>query len=119
MNATEQLVYGLIVTLIGMGIVFIVLIGLSYMLDLLKVMSNRDKASQVKEDIKPIEKDNETTEEDMVLENEDELIAVISAAIASVMGTQSSIVVRSIRRVNDQRPLWAKIAKQEQIYSRF
>ena len=36
-NASEMLGYGLIVTLVGMGVVFIVLIGLSYMLDVLKL----------------------------------------------------------------------------------
>jgi sodium pump decarboxylase gamma subunit len=119
MSATEQLIYGLIVTLIGMAIVFIVLIALSYMLDLLKVISNRDKNQKGNKKVESIEDTTEPEiQEQVAEEDEGELIAVISAAIAAVMGSQSNIVVRSIRRVSDETPIWAKIGKQEQIFSR-
>lgn len=117
MSAVEQLVYGLIVTLIGMVIVFIVLIALSYMLDALKVLANRDKT---KKEVKKVESMEDTIEPEIQEQEDDEeeLIAVIGAAIAAVMGSQSNIVVKSIRRINDQTPIWAKSGRQEQMFNR-
>lgn len=119
MSALDQLVYGLIVTLLGMGIVFIVLIALSYMLDALKVLANRDKT---KKEVKKVESMEDTIEPEIQEqedeEDEEELIAVIGAAIAAVMGSQSNIVVKSIRRINDQTPIWAKSGRQEQMFNR-
>lgn len=50
--------------------------------------------------------------------NDYELMAVISAAIASCMGSSSNIVVRNIVRVGDNAPAWAKVGKSEQMGSR-
>ncbi len=119
MSAVEQLIYGLIVTLLGMGIVFIVLIALSYMLDVLKVLANKDKT---KKEVKKVESIEDTIkpeiQEQVAEEDEGELIAVIGAAVAAVMGSQSNIVVKSIRRINDQTPIWAKSGRQEQMLNR-
>ena len=117
MSGTQQLIYGLIVTLIGMGIVFIVLIALSYMLDILKIVSNRDKTDKGDKEPKDLEEILEPIIEEQQ-EDQEELIAVIGAAVAVMMGSQSNIIVRSIRRVSDDTPIWAKLGKQEQIYSR-
>lgn len=119
MSAVEQLVYGLIVTLLGMGIVFIVLIALSYMLDVLKILANNDKT---KKEVKKLETVENTIkpeiQEQEAEKDEEELIAVIGAAIAAVMGSQGNIVVKSIRRINDQTPMWAKSGRQEQMFNR-
>jgi Na+-transporting methylmalonyl-CoA/oxaloacetate decarboxylase gamma subunit len=50
----------------------------------------------------------------------DELIAVISAAVASVMGSrpESKIKVRSIRRLPQVSPIWNTTGKVEQILSK-
>jgi len=116
-SAPEMMGYGLIVTLVGMGVVFMVLIGLSYMLDVLKFFSKAgtaEKKSEVKTD--NIEEPAETVS--TPAEDEGELIAVISAAAAAFMGSNRNFAVRSIRRIEDGTPAWAKIGRQEQMLNR-
>lgn len=50
---------------------------------------------------------------------DNELIAVITAALISCLGGRSNIVVRNIRRVDDQTPVWGKISRTEQMANRF
>lgn len=120
MNFSDTLIYSLIVTLFGMTLVFIVLVLLQYMLKLLEVVFYRKKkdnitSNQVVEaDVSepvPNISSGETVEEE-------ELIAVITAAVVSCLGGKSNIVVRSIRRVNDITPVWAKAGRNDQMASR-
>lgn len=117
-SASELLGYGLIVTLVGMGVVFLVLIGLSYMLDVLKLFS-KTGATEKKTELTKIDSIEEPVEAvSSSAEDEGELIAVISAAIAAFMGNNSNLIVRSIKRVEDSTPAWAKIGRQEQMLNR-
>lgn len=118
MSEIEQLSYGLIVTLVGMGIVFLVLIGLAYMLGALKLLSNRG-TSEKKTEVVKLEKVEEPAEViDTPAEDEGELMAVISAALAAFMGSSSNLVVKSINRVEGNAPAWAKVGRQEQMFNR-
>ena len=92
-------------TLIGMGTVFVVLIFISFIISLFKYISvfeNRKK--EQKEDTASVGVDNAIAQ---VVSNEEddlELIAVITAAIAASEGTSTDgLVVRSIRKVNNRR----------------
>ncbi len=117
MKGMEQFGYGLIVTLIGMGIVFTVLIFLVYLLEGIRIFANRDKAKKEVKTVETIEelpvKEEKTEEKD-----DEELIAVITAAIAQLMGSQSNLVIKSIIRINDQTPIWAKSGRQDQMLNR-
>ena len=53
-----------------------------------------------------------------VQQSNDELIAVITAAVAAMMGEGNGFTVRRVRRVNNA-PAWAKAGREEQIYSRY
>jgi len=117
-SAPEMMVYGLIVTIVGMGVVFAVLIGLSYMLDVLKVLSKTGTAEKKTE---PVKIDNIEEPAEAVsssAEDEGELIAVISAAAAAFMGSNRNLAIRSIKRIEDGTPAWAKIGRQEQMLNR-
>lgn len=117
-TVSEMLGYGLIVTLVGMGMCFIVLIGLAYMLGGLKLISNKG-AAEKKSEI--VELENAETPQEVInetAEDEGELVAVISAALATFMGSESNLVVRSINRVEGNTPVWAKVGRQEQMYNR-
>lgn len=117
-DATEMMGYGLIVTLMGMGIVFLVLIGLSYMLDVLKLFSKAGSAEKKTELVK-VENIEETAEVvNSSTEDEGELIAAISAAITAFMGSNSNLIVRSINRVEGNTPAWAKVGRQDQMLNR-
>ncbi|MGI6585560.1 MAG: OadG family protein [Lutisporaceae bacterium] len=117
-SASEMLGYGLIVTLVGMGVVFTVLVGLSYMLDVLKLLSKAGTAEKKNEPVKidSVEEPEEAVS--TLVEDNGELIAVISAAVAAFMGNNRNFAVRSINRVEDNTPAWAKIGRQEQMLNR-
>lgn len=56
---------------------------------------------------------------DAVKEDDTELIAVIAAAVALSTGMDIlSFRVKSIARVPETSPVWARAGRQEQIYSR-
>jgi sodium pump decarboxylase gamma subunit len=122
-NFSDTMVYTLIVTLFGMGIVFIVLVLLQYVLEGMRVIFYKDKDEQGKA-VKLVEVKAPAAVavqpvEAPAYEEDEELIAVITAAIASSLGGRSSIVVRNIRRVDDMTPAWAKTGRNEQMASRF
>lgn len=108
---------GLMVTALGMGVTFVTLIVLSFLLDLLRILFYKEPKKapvQVVETQAPAEA--ETAPE----ENQEELIAVITAAIAASLQTSThNIIVRNIVRVGDQSPAWNRVGKLEQINSRF
>lgn len=87
-------------TVLGMGTVFIILIFISFLISLFKYISifeNKIKAKQT-----PVieNKENNTVSEPENLEDDLELVAVITAAIAEFSNTDASnLIVRSIKRV--------------------
>ena len=115
---------GLIVTVFSMVIVFITLIIISYFIDGLKLFSsgkkegkkdNAAKIEPVKDEVEQIKNENACSE----AEDDMKLVAVIAAAIANSMGVDvSDVQIRSIRRVKQSSPAWAKVGREEQIFSR-
>lgn len=109
-------------TVLGMGITFgalIVIWGLCILLA--KVVGSIE--NKYKDEVKVIkkQKDSEVVKE---VENstdlsDDELVAVISAAIASSLNTRvDNIFVRNIVRVNDDTPTWGRVARIDQVNSK-
>ncbi len=111
---------GLIVTLLGMGVTFAALIALSYLLDLLRIIFYKEPKKETVQAVPEKSVETEVVkEEDENLDNE-ELVAVITAAIAaSLQTTTHNIVVRNIRRVQDTTPAWGKSGRIDIINSRF
>ena len=121
-NFSDTMGYTLIVTLFGMGIVFLVLILLQYILKLMEVVFHREKKAatgltQVTE-VKAVET-AATQVNDAEAADDDQLVAVITAAVISCLGGKSNIVVRNIRRVDDFTPAWGKASRTEQMGNRF
>ena len=98
-------------TLIGMGTVFVVLIFISFIISLFKYISvymRTRKERTEREDTASVGVDNAIAQivsnEEENVEDDLELIAVITAAIAASEGTSTDgLVVRSIRKVNNRR----------------
>ncbi|MBE5935471.1 MAG: hypothetical protein E7262_06735 [Lachnospiraceae bacterium] len=92
----------LINTLLGMGTVFVALILISFIISLLKPLSDMILGVNKKKDTVVVTEPVVETEvyEDVDMDNETELVAVITAALmASMSGeTNDGLVVRSIRR---------------------
>ena len=104
-SASEMLGYGLIVTLVGMGVVFIVLVGLSYMLDVLKLLSKAGTAEKKNEPVK-IDSVEEPEEAVSTSVEDNGNCAVISAAtFMGITGGSGSLTVEAI-------PCMGKIGRQ-------
>lgn len=114
----------LLVTLVGMAVVFL---GLFILICFIKLMNlfRQDKPkkavqapAQVHMEAPPAQiNDGEAVTMDIDL-NDDPIIAVITAAIAAAWGdSETGFVVRRVRRV-ENAPAWQRAARSEQAYSR-
>jgi len=66
-----------------------------------------------------IEEKVESSKEYLELEDTEEIIAVISTAIAAYLGEPANgFYVKAIRRVPNTTPIWGMLGRQEQAYSR-
>ncbi|HDR5039272.1 TPA: OadG family protein [Bacillus anthracis] len=114
MTMGEKFLGSMIVTLVGIGIVFA---GLAILYFAIIIMQKVVGKSQPK---KIVDSKPSPTIEDEVVEEETvdsaELVAVITAAVAASLNTSThNIVVRNITRISDQTPSWAKMGRVDQI----
>lgn len=113
--------YGLSVALVGIGTVFvglIILIALIKLMEIVMASTTGKKKAAAPAPAAPAPVAEEPVEET----DDDELIAVIAAAVAAAMeqfGEENTtgFVVRSIRRINNA-PAWNRAGREEQVYSR-
>ena len=120
-NPMDALMVGLQVTVIGLLIVFAVLIILMFVLKMMKFIF-APKAEKVPKVQKPkVVEQKPTAEVVEVNETDDEeLIAVITAAIAASLNTSTyNLKIKSFRRVGSVAPAWNKAGLNETINSRF
>ena len=110
----------LIVTLFSITMVFVVLVVISVFIFLLKYLDRKDKV-EVSKDTTTTNKSNEKIveiEENETINNE-ELVAVISAAIAASLGVSvPEINIKKINRISGSSTAWSTAGRQEQVYSR-
>lgn len=104
----EKLITGLQITLIGMGIVFIILYLISLALNLMQPIFYKPQKEQ-----KPTQTQPEPKEKDQPGQDQSELIAVITAAIVAAAGTTKQIKVTSIKRIPTTTPIWGQAARHE------
>lgn len=102
----------LIITGFSIVVVFLGLIVISLLIDLLKNISGDKKDEVAKTVVTPVKKEEQVINE----VNDEELVAVISAAIAASMGLSvPQLNIKSIRRIQQTTPAWAVASRQEQI----
>ena len=113
MTLGDKLTGSMIVTLLGVGIVFAALILLFFTIVAMeKIIVKSQPKKEV--ELKPINDVEEEETEDVV--EDTELVAVITAAVASSLNTSThNIIVRNITRVEDATPSWAKAGRINQI----
>ena len=123
----DKLVLGLQVTLIGLVIVFIMLFLIIGVIKLLAMIigsiekrANNKKAKRDAKVSETVVKKKEEiaelseTEAEQEQQNDEELIAVLAAACAAVMGTEpSQVIVKSYKKV--RRTAWASAGRREQM----
>jgi sodium pump decarboxylase gamma subunit len=124
----SKLWFGLQVAVLGMGIVFVALIILSYLTSQLSKVSNGKKEAAVTEGkIERVGKPNLyqakiATQNNNIAKKEGdgltpELIAVITAAVYESLGT-TKYRITAIREIpKDKAPLWAQAGRMEQMKS--
>ncbi len=113
MSIGAKLTHGFGLTILGMGVVFAILAVLSFSLDALRVFL----AGEVK---KPSVYVKEETKQAVgVKEDKEELVAVITAAIAANEdASPDTLVVKSIRQLPQKYPLWGSVGRQRQVLDR-
>ncbi len=100
-----------VITLFSMVVVFISLLVISYLIDLMRVTFNKKDNKAVE---KTIQQSQQPVVNIVVEEDDTELVAVITAAIAAMTGTNTSgLVVRNIKRLPDLDTTWSKTGKIE------
>ena len=121
MTASEKMTAAFHATILGMGITFAALIiiwGLTVVLK--NIVNSIENKGDTPIKVVKTKADKKIEIEEVYEEsNDEELIAVISAAIASSLKTSiDNIIVRNIVRVADETPTWGVVARINQINSR-
>ena len=118
LDATQKLWAALITTVLGMGITFVVLISLQFVLGFFEKLSGQEKKPTPAPKPAPApaaKKADETS----ASQSDDELVPVIAASLAMTLETSpSNIAIRDIRRVADTSPSWSRAGIAEQMQTR-
>lgn len=117
--------FNLGVAVVCFSIVFLVLVGLSYIIVLQRIILRKIEGKSSGEIREAADSITVSAPEARLAEtpdesDDDEIIAVITAAIAAAMGkTSSQIIVKSIRRAGQLDRSWAMSGRRELMESRF
>lgn len=117
----DALKVGGMVTGVGLGIVFGVLLILMVVLILFKVIFYRPEGKkQTAKTAEKVKADNAPAVAAQKPEDSDELIAVITAAVAASLNTSTyNLKIKSIRRVEGKSPAWNKAGLRDVLDSRY
>ncbi len=113
----DRLIDGLLVTLIGMLVVFFGLVILIGLIKIITMLTTEKKKAKVAETPAPVAA-APVTAAPVAAKDDDALIAVITAAVSCMMEEGTAFTVRHVRRISNA-PAWQKAGREEQIYSRF
>lgn len=114
MSIGEKFLNTLGITILGMFVVFIVLVIIAYSLELLRIFFGEKNKKKAAEEY--VEAKSDIAEEISVKENNDdvELVVLLTAAIAAFESTSSqNIIVRSIRKLPQNKNVWAAAGRQQ------
>ena len=113
----DKLLYSLGVAVVGMLVVFF---GLVILIGLIKLMTilSQGKQKPKQETAPALVEAPVAAASPAAPAQDDTLIAVISAAVAAAMGSDTNFVVRRVRRISNA-PAWQRAGRDEQVYSRF
>lgn len=122
LTMSEALSTGGMTTVIGLAIVFGVLIILMIVLMLFKVIFYKAPAKQSAAQAAPVPAAPAAPAavEEEPAEDEEELIAVLTAAVAASLNTSTyNLKIKSYRRVPNTRPAWNRAGINDTIANRF
>jgi len=116
-TTTQRLWAGLITTILGMGITFVVLVVLQFVIGFFEKLSGPEKkpAPTAKHAPAPAGK----ADEKPASWTDDEFVPVIAASVAMMLETSAgNIVIRKIKKVEDTSPTWRGAGIAEQMQNR-
>jgi len=117
-TATQRLWAGLITTILGMGITFVVLIVLQFVIGFLEKLSGSERKPTPALEPAPAPTARKTDARPAA-QSDDEFVPVIAASVAMMLGTSTgNIVIRDIRKVEDTSPTWRRVGIVEQMQDR-
>jgi len=114
MLTSAKLATGLGLTLLGMGVVFMLLMIISAVLDVLRmVVSALERRSAT---VSVNEGHNRNFNARVTPREKEALVAVITAAVVAFTGTRSDgLIIKSIRPRIENNPLWSSVGRQLQM----
>jgi len=118
-TTTQRLWAGLITTILGMGITFVVLVVLQFVIGLFEKLSGSEKQPTLalKNPVPAVAAGR--ADEKPASQSDDELVPVIAASIAIMLGTSTSnILIRDIKQVEDTSSTWRRAGIAEQMQHR-
>ena len=113
----------IIVSIVSMIVVFLSLIVIAFIINRLKLIAGDKKAVDNKPVVdNKIEAKDLTIEKNIVDNNEiinDELVAVVAAALASSLGLDvPDINIQSITRIQQNTTSWSDMGRNEQLFGK-
>lgn len=116
MSLGEKLLSSLGVTILGMAVTFAVLVIIAYSLNLLRIMFGENKKKHVNKVEKLEKPDVSIAQDTSSMEDDLELIALLTSAIAAHSNKSTDeIFVSSIKPVAQKNSIWAATGRQEQM----
>ncbi len=114
---------GVVTFVLGMGIVFIVLILLIYIIKAITAIVRGKPQQEVSAPaVQPADPVPEIVSAPPVeqQEDEEEIVAVIAAAVAAIAAAEGTrLNIRSFRRVGAQAPAWSRAGREDIMANRF
>ena len=117
MTIQEAVSVGLSTSVVGLAIVFAVLLILMIVLKAFeKIFYKPQKEAKQSEVIKQVNEAVDNGDE----EDSDELIAILTAAVAASLNTSTyNLKIKSYRRLDNNSTPWSKAGIRDTIYSRY
>lgn len=118
LSISDKLSAGLVTTVLGMGITFAALIILMVIISWMNKLLGKSMAVSAKK-VAPAPVEAVVPVAAQTRENDNELVAAITTALAVTLGTSTSnIVIRNIEKVEHGTPRWNRAGIIEQMNSR-
>jgi sodium pump decarboxylase gamma subunit len=116
----DKLSAGLITTVLGMGITFSALVILLFIITWMnKLLDKTPAPSAAPAKVQPHKQSSVTPQTQSKTENDNEIVAAITTAIAMSLKTSASnIVIRNIEKTDNSSPQWNKAGIIEQMNNR-
>ncbi|WIF95650.1 OadG family protein [Caminicella sporogenes] len=112
----EKLLASIYVTILGMSATFAALVILWGCIIIMSKLLNTSKPKKETVEVKSVPVSQANVPAFQVEEDDEELIAVITAAIAASLNTSThNIIVKNIIRIPDATPVWGKAGRLEQM----